>query len=85
MATNRRRQYTDLVSGVFNKYGDIEKELEGACEIEDFEKEEIFSERFLTLQNSMEETLNSSRGIEAYCDAMVLKIKKILELWVALE
>lgn len=84
-AAQRRRQAAEEVSIASNKYKEIEKELEDACEREDFEMAESLSESLLTVENSKEAALNTFRSAEAECDSMVLKMQEILELQVALE
>lgn len=84
-AAQRRRQAAEEVSIASNKYKEIEKELEDACEREDFERAESLSESLLTVENSKEAALNTFRSAEADCDSMVLKMQEILELQVAVE
>lgn len=84
-AAQRRRQAAEEVNIASNKYKEIEKELEDACEREDFERAESLSESLLSVEKSKEAALNTFRSAEADCDSMVLKMQEILELQVAVE
>ncbi|KAF8409832.1 hypothetical protein HHK36_002350 [Tetracentron sinense] len=80
-----RRKATENVNLTSIRYKKLEKELEGACEDEDFEKAERVSESLAAAEKEKESFVNALKDAEAECDAFDLKMQEVFELQIAAE
>lgn len=81
----KRRKAMEGVNLASLRYKELEKELEEACETEDFEKAESVSESLAAAEKEKEEFLTALREAEADCDSFELKMQEVLELQIAAE
>ncbi|KAA8514714.1 hypothetical protein F0562_017893 [Nyssa sinensis] len=81
----RRRKAAQNASLASTKYRDLEKELEEACEAEDFETAERLSESLASAEKEKERLAIELRDAEADCDAVDSKMQEVLELQIAAE
>ncbi|KAF5201940.1 neurofilament light protein [Thalictrum thalictroides] len=81
----KRRKAAECVNSASFKYKELEKELEEACEAEDFEKAEKVSESLAAAEKEKESFMNELRDAEADCDSIELKMQEVLELQIAAE
>ncbi|RZC62821.1 hypothetical protein C5167_024581 [Papaver somniferum] len=84
-SSRKRRKAAEKVSLLSIKYKELEKELEEACETEDFERAERLSESAAVVEKEKGEVMNSLRDAEAECDADDLKMQMVLEMQIAAE
>ncbi|MCL7039686.1 hypothetical protein MKW94_014087 [Papaver nudicaule] len=84
-SSRKRRKAAENVSLLSIKYKELEKELEEACEAEDFERAERVSESAAVVDKEKEEFMNALRDAEAECDADDLKMQIVLEMQIAAE
>uniref|UniRef100_A0A5B6ZA76 UVR domain-containing protein n=1 Tax=Davidia involucrata TaxID=16924 RepID=A0A5B6ZA76_DAVIN len=84
-STRKRRKVAENVSLASTKYRDLEKELEEACEAEDFETAERVSESLASAEKEKENLAIALRDAEADCDAVDSKMLEVLELQIAAE
>ncbi|XP_057814947.2 uncharacterized protein LOC131028641 isoform X2 [Cryptomeria japonica] len=85
VAAQRRRQAAEEVNVASNRHKELEKELEEACEREDFERAETLSESLLDIEKSKQAAIDVFRSAEADCDSMALAMQEILEAQVQIE
>lgn len=76
----RRRKVADNLNQASAKYNELEKQLEEACEAEDFEKAERVSERLSSAERERESMALTLRDAEADCDAVESKMQEVLDL-----
>jgi len=81
----RRRQAAENVQLVSQRHGEIEKNLEEACEAEDFEMAERLSESLAAAEKEKENLLNALWDAEAECDAIDSKMQEVLDQQIAAE
>ncbi|KAJ8427779.1 hypothetical protein Cgig2_034209 [Carnegiea gigantea] len=81
----RRRQAAENVQLASQRYREIEKKLEEACEAEDFEMAEHLSESLAAAEKEKENLLNALWDAEAECDAIDSKMQEALEQQIAAE
>ncbi|OVA16086.1 UVR domain [Macleaya cordata] len=84
-SAKKRRKAVENVNLSSIKYKELEKELEEACEAEDFERAERLSESLALVEKEKEGFTNALRDAEADCDADDLKMQEVLELQIAAE
>ncbi|RWV83985.1 hypothetical protein BHE74_00041803 [Ensete ventricosum] len=80
-----RRRAVESVNAASTKHRDLEKDLEVACEAEDFETAERVSENLMTVEEEKAKLLLSLREAEADCELAELKMQEVLELQIAVE
>lgn len=81
----RRRKVADNLNQASAKYNELEKQLEEACEAEDFEKAERVSERLSSAERERESMALTLRDAEADCDAVESKMQEVLDLQIRAE
>ncbi|KAL9242516.1 hypothetical protein vseg_016508 [Gypsophila vaccaria] len=81
----RRRKASENVELASERYKEIEKKLEEACETEDFEMADRLSESLAAAEKEKEGLLNLLRDAESYCDAIDLKMEEALEHQITIE
>ncbi|KAK9668691.1 hypothetical protein RND81_13G078800 [Saponaria officinalis] len=81
----RRRKASENVELASERYKEIEKKLEEACETEDFEMADRLSESLAAAEKEKEGLLNALRDSEAYCDAIDSKLEEALEHQITIE
>lgn len=81
----RRGQAAENVQLASQRYREIEKKLEEACEAEDFEMAEHLSESLAAAEKEKENLLNALWDAEAECDAIDSKMQEALEQQIAAE
>ena len=81
----KRRNAVDSVNVVSVKFKDLERELEAACDVEDFERAEILSESIAVAEKEKGEQLKLLRRAEEEFDAVDLKIQQVLEALITAE
>lgn len=81
----RRRKAVESVNSVSQRYKELEKELEEACEAEDFERAERVSESLAATEKEKDALLTAFKEAEADCDAADLKMLELLDSQIAAE
>ncbi|XP_052202126.1 uncharacterized protein LOC127807931 [Diospyros lotus] len=81
----RRRKAAEAVNLASARFRELEKELEEACEAEDFETAERVSESLAHAETDKEQLAVALRHAEADCDAIDSKIREALERQIAVE
>lgn len=81
----RRRKAAEAVIIASTRYRQLEKELEEACEAEDFETAERFSESLASAEKDKERLAIGLRHAEEDCDAVDSRMHQVLELQIAAE
>ncbi|CAI9762961.1 unnamed protein product [Fraxinus pennsylvanica] len=81
----RRRKAADNLNQASAKYNELEKQLEEACEAEDFENAERVSERLSSAERERESMALTLRDAEADCDAVESKMQEVLDLQIQAE
>lgn len=81
----RRRKAAEKLSQASAKHRDLEKELEEACETEDFEKAERVSESLSSAEQDREVSLSAYKDAENHCDILDSKMKEALEYQIQVE
>ncbi|KAL5713681.1 hypothetical protein ACHQM5_015735 [Ranunculus cassubicifolius] len=81
----KRRKAVENVNLASFKYKELERELEEACETEDFEKAERVSDSLAAVEKEKEDFFAELRSAEADCDAFELRMQEVLELQIAAE
>lgn len=81
----RRRKAVEDVNAVAEKYKELERELEEACEAEDFERAERVSESLAEEEKEKDRLLGELRDAELESDAIDSKLQEVLELQIAAE
>ncbi|MQL70550.1 hypothetical protein Taro_002841, partial [Colocasia esculenta] len=81
----RCREAADSMLAVSMRYRDLERELEEACEVEDFEKAERVSESLAAGEKEKHDLLRVLRRAEEDCDAIESKMQEVLEMQISAE
>ncbi|XP_050379053.1 uncharacterized protein LOC126796302 [Argentina anserina] len=81
----RRRAAADDLNVASVDYGSLEKQLEEACEAEDFETAERLSDSLAAAQEKRQVLLAALRDAEADCDAVDSKMHEVLQSQIAAE
>ncbi|CAK9183430.1 unnamed protein product [Ilex paraguariensis] len=85
VSIRRRRKAAENLTMASAKYKELEKELEEACEAEDFEAAERVSESLASAEKEKELSLSALKGAEADCDAVDSKMEEVLKSQIAVE
>lgn len=81
----RRKKADEDLNEASLRHSELEKQLEEACEAEDFEKAEMLSESIATAEKAKGDLLSALRVAEAECNAVDYKMQRALELQIAVE
>lgn len=81
----RRRKVAEKLSQASAKHRELEKELEEACETEDFEKAERVSESLSSAEEDREALVSAYKDAEDHCDKLDSKMKEALEYQIQAE
>ncbi|XP_010927486.2 uncharacterized protein [Elaeis guineensis] len=81
----RRRKAAESVNFASERYRELEKELEEACEAEDFERAERVSESLVAVEKEKDELLIRLREVEMECDSVESKMQEMLESQIVAE
>lgn len=81
----RRRKIMDNLNISLDKYSNLERQLEEACEAEDFETAERLSESLASAEGEKQAFLNELKDVEALCDAMDSRMHEVLDFLIATE
>ncbi|XP_021743424.1 uncharacterized protein CG45076-like [Chenopodium quinoa] len=81
----RRRKAAENVELASLRFKEIEKNLEEACEAEDFEKAERLSDNLAAAEKEKEYMLNALKDAEAECDTIDSKMEDALKDQIAAE
>ncbi|KAJ1388381.1 hypothetical protein SESBI_39208 [Sesbania bispinosa] len=80
-----RRKAVENANLASLKYMELEKQLEEACEAEDFERAEKVSEQLSSAEKEKQTFTNSLREADAFIDALDLKLQHALDSYIAAE
>lgn len=81
----RRRKIMDNLKISSDRYSHLEKQLEEACEAEDFETAERLSESLASAEREKQAFLTELKDAEALCDAMDSRMHEVLDFLIATE
>ncbi|GAB2295870.1 hypothetical protein Dimus_030020 [Dionaea muscipula] len=81
----RRRKASEDVDLASLRYRELEKQLDQACEAEEFEMAESLSESLAAAEKETEDLLKELRDADADCDAIDTKMQEALEHQIAVE
>lgn len=81
----RRRKVAEEVTSVASRHKDLERELEEACEAEDFERAERISDSLAALEKEKDRLLTALRGAELDYDSVDSELQEVLESRIAAE
>ncbi|GJN15737.1 hypothetical protein PR202_gb02675 [Eleusine coracana subsp. coracana] len=81
----RRRKVAEDVSSATSKHKDLERELEEACETEDFERAERISDSIAALEKEKDQLLMALRDAEVDYDSVDSELQDVLESRIAAE
>lgn len=81
----RRRKAAEEVELASQRYRDLEKQLDEACEAEDFEMADTLSEKLAAADQEKQNLLNMLREAEADSDNIDSKMQEVLEFQIASE
>lgn len=81
----RRRMAAETLNIASTRYRELEKELEEACEAEDFETAERVSESLASAEKDKERLAVDLRHAEEDCDAVDSRMHEVLELQIDAE
>ncbi|XP_057489945.1 uncharacterized protein LOC130775954 [Actinidia eriantha] len=84
-STSRRKKAADTLNLESSRYAQLEKELEEACEAEDFETADRVSESLASAEKDKICLAIGLRLAEADCDAVDSKMQEVLEQQIAAE
>lgn len=84
-AARRRRKAVEDVNSAGEKYKELERELEEACEAEDFERAEKVSERLLEVEKEKLGFLGAHKDAERECDSIDSEMQRVLEMQIETE
>lgn len=84
-AIARRRAAADHLNLASFEYANLEKQLEEACEAEDFDTAQRLSDSLAAAQNQKQALLDALRDAEANCDALDSKMHHLLQSQIAAE
>lgn len=81
----RRRKAAEDLSLASAKYRELERQLEEACETEDFEAADRLSDSLASADSEKERLAVALRDADAECDAVDVKMQGVLDLQIAAE
>jgi hypothetical protein len=81
----RQRKVAEDVASAAAKHKDLERELEEACEAEDFERAERISDSLAALETDKDRLLTALRDAELVYDSVDLELQDVLESRIAME
>jgi len=81
----RRRKVAEEAASVASRHKDLERELEEACEAEDFEKAERISDSLAALEKEKDRLLTALRDAELDYDSVDSELQGVLEARIAAE
>ena len=81
----RRRKAAEDLSLASTKYRELERQLEEACEAEDFETADRLSDSLASADSEKEMLAVALRDADAECDAVDVKMQGVLDLQIAAE
>ncbi|KAL6644541.1 hypothetical protein ACP70R_016149 [Stipagrostis hirtigluma subsp. patula] len=81
----RRRKAAEEVSSAASRHKDLERELEEACEAEDFERAETISDSLAALEKEKDRLLIALRDAELEYDSVDSELQGVLESRIAAE
>lgn len=81
----RKRKIMDNLKISLDRYSHLEKQLEEACEAEDFETAERLSESLASAEREKQAFLMELKDAEALCDAMDSRMHEVLNFLIATE
>ncbi|CAO2162770.1 unnamed protein product [Urochloa humidicola] len=81
----RRRKVAEEVTSVASRHKDLERELEEACETEDFERAERISDSLAALEQEKDRLLTALRDAERDYDSVDSELQGVLESRIAAE
>ncbi|XP_047072817.1 myosin heavy chain, non-muscle-like [Lolium rigidum] len=81
----RQRKVAEDVASAASKHKDLERELEEACEAEDFERAERISDSLAALETDKDRLLTALRDAELVYDSVDLELQDVLESRIAME
>jgi hypothetical protein len=81
----RRRKVAEEVTSVASRHKDLERELEEACEAEDFERAEKISDSLAALEKEKDRLLTALRNAELDYDSVDSELQGVLESHIAAE
>ncbi|KAL5223141.1 hypothetical protein ABZP36_027854 [Zizania latifolia] len=81
----RRRKAAEDEGSVASRHKDFERELEEACEAEDFERAERISDSLAALENEKDQLLTALRDAELNYDSVDLELQDVLKSRIAAE
>ncbi|KAK1287268.1 hypothetical protein QJS10_CPB19g01329 [Acorus calamus] len=81
----RRRRIAEELGAASASHVELERELEEACEAEDFERAERVSEKLAVAEADKERLLSALRDAEVGCDAVEARMLEVLESQIAAE
>ncbi|KAM0918612.1 hypothetical protein ACQ4PT_008735 [Festuca glaucescens] len=81
----RQRKVAEDVASAASKHKDLERELEEACEAEDFERAERISDSLAALEKDKDRLLTALRDAELDYDSVDLELQDVLESRITME
>uniref|UniRef100_A0ACD6AI34 Uncharacterized protein n=1 Tax=Avena sativa TaxID=4498 RepID=A0ACD6AI34_AVESA len=81
----RQRKAAEDVGSAASKHKDLERELEEACEAEDFERAERISDSLAALEKEKDRLLTALRNAELNYDSVDLELQEVLESRITME
>lgn len=81
----RRRKAAEDLSLASAKFRELERQLEEACEAEDFETADRLSDSLASADSEKERLAAALRDADAECDAVDVKMQGVLDLQIAAE
>uniref|UniRef100_A0ACD5Y921 Uncharacterized protein n=1 Tax=Avena sativa TaxID=4498 RepID=A0ACD5Y921_AVESA len=81
----RQRKAAEDVGSAASKHKDLERELEEACEAEDFERAERISDSLAALEKEKDRLLTALRDAELNYDSVDLELQEVLESRITME
>jgi excinuclease UvrABC nuclease subunit len=81
----RRRKVAEEATSVASRHKDLERELEKACEAEDFERAERISDSLAALEKEKDRLLTALRDAELDYDSVDSELQGVLESRIAAE
>lgn len=81
----RRRKVAEEATSVASRHKDLERELEEACEAEDFERAERISDSLAALEKEKDRLLTALRNAELDYDSVDSELQGVLESRIAVE
>nr|ACN33476.1 unknown [Zea mays] len=85
LLAGRRRKVAEEATSVASRHKDLERELEVACEAEDFERAESISDSLAALEKEKDGLLTALRDAELDYDSVDSELQEVLESRIAAE